>query len=86
MYREFDGILLDYSRQRANLDTLNKLFNLAEVCLFPYSNLFQVLRKLYNLAFSCFVMMQAARVKEKINRMFNGEHVRMLLMVKNSFG
>lgn len=47
MMVEFDGILLDYSRQRANLDTLNKLFNLAE----------------------------AARVKEKINRMFNGEHI-----------
>ncbi|KAL2501641.1 Glucose-6-phosphate isomerase [Forsythia ovata] len=30
MMVEFDGILLDYSRQRANLDTLNKLYNLAE--------------------------------------------------------
>ncbi|NP_001312805.1 glucose-6-phosphate isomerase, cytosolic [Nicotiana tabacum] len=47
MMMEFDGILLDYSRQRATTGTLNKLFNLAE----------------------------AARVKEKINRMFNGERI-----------
>lgn len=31
MGSEFDGILLDYSRQCATLDTLNKLKNLAEV-------------------------------------------------------
>ncbi|KAL8514396.1 hypothetical protein ACS0TY_013490 [Phlomoides rotata] len=30
MMVEFDGMLLDYSRQRATLDTLNKLSNLAE--------------------------------------------------------
>lgn len=30
MMVESDGILLDYSRQRATLDTLNKLFNLAK--------------------------------------------------------
>uniref|UniRef100_A0A3Q7J5N2 Glucose-6-phosphate isomerase n=1 Tax=Solanum lycopersicum TaxID=4081 RepID=A0A3Q7J5N2_SOLLC len=47
MMVEFDGILIDYSRQRATLDTLKKLFNLAE----------------------------AAHVKEKIIRMFNGEHI-----------
>ncbi|XP_016492100.1 glucose-6-phosphate isomerase, cytosolic isoform X2 [Nicotiana tabacum] len=47
MMMEFDGILLDYSRQRATTGTLNKLFSLAE----------------------------AARVKEKINRMFNGERI-----------
>lgn len=47
MMVESDGILLDYSRQRATLDTLNKLFNLAK----------------------------DARVKEKIIRMFNGEHI-----------
>ncbi|KAL0325735.1 UNVERIFIED_CONTAM: Glucose-6-phosphate isomerase, cytosolic [Sesamum radiatum] len=47
MMVEFDGILLDYSRQCATLDTLNKLKNLAE----------------------------AAHLKEKINRMFNGERI-----------
>ncbi|XP_060189753.1 glucose-6-phosphate isomerase, cytosolic 2B isoform X1 [Lycium barbarum] len=47
MTMEFDGILLDYARQRATLDTLNKLFKLAE----------------------------ATHVKEKIIRMFNGEHI-----------
>ncbi|KAK4429240.1 Glucose-6-phosphate isomerase, cytosolic [Sesamum alatum] len=47
MMLEFDGILLDYSRQCATLDTLNKLKNLAE----------------------------AAHLKEKINRMFNGERI-----------
>ncbi|CAI9777827.1 unnamed protein product [Fraxinus pennsylvanica] len=47
MMAEFDGILLDYSRQCANLDTLDKLHNLAE----------------------------AAHLKEKINRMFNGERI-----------
>lgn len=30
-YSDFDGVLLDYSRQRANFDTLNKLHNLAKV-------------------------------------------------------
>ncbi|XP_028775297.1 glucose-6-phosphate isomerase, cytosolic isoform X1 [Neltuma alba] len=44
---EFDGILLDYSRQQATLDTINKLFNLAE----------------------------AASLKQKINSMYNGEHI-----------
>ncbi|KAI3464969.1 hypothetical protein Pfo_021632 [Paulownia fortunei] len=47
MMVEFDGILLDYSRQCATLDTLNKLNNLAV----------------------------AAHLKEKINRMFNGERI-----------
>ncbi|XP_027091540.1 glucose-6-phosphate isomerase, cytosolic [Coffea arabica] len=47
MMVEFDGNLLDYSRQRATLDTLNKLLSLAE----------------------------AAHVKDKINRMFNGERI-----------
>ncbi|CAK9312647.1 unnamed protein product [Citrullus colocynthis] len=44
---EYDGILLDYSRQRATFDTIGKLFKLAE----------------------------AANLKEKINRMYNGEHI-----------
>lgn len=47
MLVEFDGILLDYSRQRATLETIDKLFKLAE----------------------------AAHLREKINRMFNGEHI-----------
>ncbi|CAK7349286.1 unnamed protein product [Dovyalis caffra] len=45
MMVDFDGITLDYSRQRATLGTMDKLYNLAE----------------------------AAHLKEKINRMFNGE-------------
>ncbi|KAI9119106.1 hypothetical protein K1719_009781 [Acacia pycnantha] len=44
---EFDGILLDYSRQQATLETVNKLFKLAE----------------------------AASLKQKINSMYNGEHI-----------
>ncbi|KAE9457050.1 hypothetical protein C3L33_11042, partial [Rhododendron williamsianum] len=44
---EFDGILLDYSRQCATLETMDKLFKLAE----------------------------AAGLKGKINRMFNGERI-----------
>ncbi|KAL7261952.1 hypothetical protein ACSBR1_000364 [Camellia fascicularis] len=47
MMAEFDGILLDYSRQCATLETMNKLFKLAE----------------------------AACLKEKINKMFNGEQI-----------
>lgn len=47
MMVEYDGLLLDYSRQNATLDTMNKLFELAE----------------------------AAHLKDKINRMFNGEHI-----------
>ncbi|GFY86156.1 sugar isomerase (SIS) family protein [Actinidia rufa] len=47
MMVEFDGMLLDYSRQRATLETINKLFKLAE----------------------------ATRLKEKINKMFNGERI-----------
>ena len=34
IYSEFDGVLLDYSRQRATNETVDKLFKLAEVCLF----------------------------------------------------
>ncbi|KAL8143823.1 hypothetical protein V2J09_016855 [Rumex salicifolius] len=44
---DFDGLLVDYSRQRATIPTMNKLFKLAE----------------------------AAHLKEKINKMFNGEHI-----------
>ncbi|KAL5780472.1 hypothetical protein ACOSQ2_011209 [Xanthoceras sorbifolium] len=44
---EFDGMLLDYSRQNATLETMDKLYQLAE----------------------------AAHLKEKINRMYNGEHI-----------
>ncbi|KAI7979440.1 Glucose-6-phosphate isomerase, cytosolic 1 [Camellia lanceoleosa] len=47
MMFEFDGMLLDYSRQCATLETMDKLFKLAE----------------------------AACLKEKNNRMFNGEHI-----------
>ncbi|EXC07277.1 Glucose-6-phosphate isomerase, cytosolic 1 [Morus notabilis] len=47
MIVEFDGLLLDYSRQNATVETIGKLFKLAE----------------------------AANLKEKINRMFNGEHI-----------
>ncbi|XP_015575441.1 glucose-6-phosphate isomerase, cytosolic isoform X2 [Ricinus communis] len=47
MLVEFDGIMLDYSRQTATIDTLDKLYNLAE----------------------------AAHLKEKIHRMFNGERI-----------
>ncbi|KAI3759107.1 hypothetical protein L6452_06682 [Arctium lappa] len=47
MMLEFDGIFLDYSRQRTIVDTMSKLFTLAE----------------------------AAHLKEKINSMFNGEHI-----------
>ncbi|KAJ9567294.1 hypothetical protein OSB04_003260 [Centaurea solstitialis] len=47
MMLEFDGIFLDYSRQRTTVDTVSKLFTLAE----------------------------AAHLKEKINSMFNGEHI-----------
>ncbi|GMN35499.1 hypothetical protein TIFTF001_005332 [Ficus carica] len=47
MLVEFDGLLLDYSRQNATVKTIEKLLKLAE----------------------------AANLKEKINRMFNGEHI-----------
>ncbi|TXG52246.1 hypothetical protein EZV62_021415 [Acer yangbiense] len=47
MMVEFDGMLLDYSRQNATLETVDKLYKLAE----------------------------AAHLKEKINRMYNGEHI-----------
>lgn len=47
MMVEFDGMFVDYSRQRATVDTLDKLFKLAE----------------------------ASHLKEKINRMFSGEHI-----------
>ncbi|MED6192036.1 hypothetical protein PIB30_006537 [Stylosanthes scabra] len=47
MMVEFDGILLDYSRQQATLETVGKLFKLAE----------------------------AASLKQKIDRMYNGEHI-----------
>lgn len=47
MVVDFDGITLDYSRQRATPGTMDNLYNLAE----------------------------AAHLKEKIDRMFNGEHI-----------
>ncbi|XP_050217981.1 glucose-6-phosphate isomerase, cytosolic [Mercurialis annua] len=47
MLAEFDGIMLDYSRQQATAETVDKLYNLAE----------------------------AAHLKEKIHRMFNGERI-----------
>ncbi|KAK3030548.1 hypothetical protein RJ639_039578 [Escallonia herrerae] len=54
MMVEFDGMLLDFSRQRAAVDTLDKLFKLAELCR---------------------DLVQAAHLREKISRMFNGEHI-----------
>ncbi|KAI3726738.1 hypothetical protein L1987_66542 [Smallanthus sonchifolius] len=47
MMLEFDGIFLDYSRQRATANTVSKLFALAE----------------------------EAHLKQKIDSMFNGEHI-----------
>lgn len=47
MITGFDGILLDYSRQRLTAETLKKLFHLAEV----------------------------AHLKEKIEKMFDGDHI-----------
>ncbi|KAH9314554.1 hypothetical protein KI387_023181, partial [Taxus chinensis] len=47
MTAEYDGFTLDYSRQRATQETLEKLFKLAK----------------------------AAHLKEKIDRMYNGEHI-----------
>ncbi|KAJ4701882.1 Glucose-6-phosphate isomerase [Melia azedarach] len=47
MMVEFDGMLLDYSRQNATPETTDKLYQLAE----------------------------AAHLKEKINRMYSGEHI-----------
>ncbi|KAJ6843918.1 glucose-6-phosphate isomerase, cytosolic [Iris pallida] len=47
MIVENDGLVLDYSRQCASQDTMEKLFKLAE----------------------------AARLKEKIDKMYNGEHI-----------
>lgn len=31
LHSEFDGVLLDFSRQRATLETMDKLFKLGEV-------------------------------------------------------
>nr|P54241.1 RecName: Full=Glucose-6-phosphate isomerase, cytosolic 2; Short=GPI; AltName: Full=Phosphoglucose isomerase; Short=PGI; AltName: Full=Phosphohexose isomerase; Short=PHI [Clarkia concinna]CAA61571.1 glucose-6-phosphate isomerase [Clarkia concinna subsp. automixa] len=47
MMVEFDNIFLDYSRQQASPDTINKLFKLAD----------------------------AAHLKRKIDRMYNGDHI-----------
>lgn len=47
MMVEFDGLLLDYSRQCSTLETMDKLFKLAE----------------------------AACLRQKINSMYNGEHI-----------
>ncbi|XP_074558643.1 glucose-6-phosphate isomerase, cytosolic [Curcuma longa] len=47
MMVEHDGIILDYSRQCARLDTIDKLFKLAA----------------------------AAQLRQKIDRMYNGEHI-----------
>ncbi|KAK9165556.1 hypothetical protein Scep_000747 [Stephania cephalantha] len=47
MMVEFDGLFLDYTRQQARQDTMDKLLRLA----------------------------QAARLKEKIRKMFGGEHI-----------
>ncbi|BAT77772.1 Glucose-6-phosphate isomerase [Vigna angularis] len=47
MFLEFDDILLDYSRQQATPETIQKLLKLAE----------------------------AASLKDKINRMYSGEHI-----------
>ncbi|XP_047325040.1 glucose-6-phosphate isomerase, cytosolic [Impatiens glandulifera] len=47
MFTEFDGLVLDYSRQSATLETMDKLFKLTH----------------------------ASGLKQKIDRMFNGEHI-----------
>lgn len=70
-------MLLDYSRQRATLETMEKLFKLAEVgtyvtCPSCGEILVEDFCFLINVDF---VTMQAAGLKEKINRMFSGEHV-----------
>lgn len=33
LFRGFEGMLLDYSRQQVTAEIMEKLFNLAEVCL-----------------------------------------------------
>lgn len=82
LYSEFDGIFLDYSRQCATLDTLDKLFKLAEVVPTLFSPFFFNLvwfLKSSNLFF--LVQMQAARLKQKINSMFSGERVSRSLIL-----
>ena len=76
---EFDGLFLDYSRQCATVDTMSKLFSLAEVSLYYISEwlywLTEKTKKKVALFLIIFFVMQAAHLKEKINSMFSGEHV-----------
>jgi glucose-6-phosphate isomerase len=51
MTAEYEGIFLDYSRQRATGETMEKLFKLAE----------------------------AAKLKEKIEKMFSGDKVSIII-------
>lgn len=95
LHSEFDGILLDYSRQQATLETKEKLFKLAEVSSlllgilrtwFIFCNLAipplkekkkkSIIKlKNYHLIIVAYVIMQVASLKQKINRMYSGEHV-----------
>lgn len=75
---EFDGLLLDYSRQQATLETIEKLFKLAEV-VFPFL-FYSQSERWEGHGIMCFfnhflAKMQAANLKQKIDLMFSGEHV-----------
>lgn len=88
LIREFDGLLLDYSRQRATVETVDKLLNLAKVRVDVYWQIFIELQRIsLEILVICFYM-QAAQLTEKISRMFNGEHVSILSVLSrygNSF-
>ena len=73
---EFDGLLLDYSRQCATLETMDKLFKLAEVI---WTIIILGIQKLWSSNQPFNFQMQAANLKQKIGRMYNGEHVSPLL-------
>ncbi|KAL5704579.1 glucose-6-phosphate isomerase [Ranunculus cassubicifolius] len=73
MIVEHDGLVLDYSRQRAHQETIGKLLALAEVGLIFMWFYLEV--RLYIFVLIIFVIMQAAHLKEKIGKMFDGEHI-----------
>ncbi len=78
-YSEFDGVLFDYSRQRATLETVDKLFKLAEVCFCAV--LVSGILMYILLIIVILVQMQEANLKEKIHRMYNGEHVSWMIFL-----
>lgn len=93
IFSDFDGLFLDYSRQCATAETMDKLFKLAEVtmavcvCVCVYLYLYVCVWLKWGwliyflwLSFLC-VLMQAARLKKKITSMFNGEHVSGLIWI-----